>query len=240
MNTNLHGLYDLPIPEHARGFFDPEKTRQWMMAGAVDAFHKALNKIETPDFKLHVKDVHIPDPDKRFTYKEQKQAILDKGDLSVPIKATVQLINKKTGGVVEEKKTTLAHLPWLTERNTSVINGSEYIITGQQRLKPGVYTRIKDSGEVEAHVNVQAGTGVGGKLLFHAERALFVYQVGTTQIKVYGLLKDLGVPDSEMEKAWGPVIFQKNKSQYDGGEIDKLYGKIFSHEKNLTPERSAV
>ncbi len=99
----------------------------------------------------------------------------------------------------------------------------------QQRLKPGIYHRIKESGEIEAHINVKSGTGLGGKILFHPDTAIFVLQAGTTQIKLYGLLKDLGVGDSEMEKAWGSEIFQKNKSGYDGKEIDKYYQKVFKY-----------
>jgi DNA-directed RNA polymerase beta subunit len=137
------------------------------------------------------------------------------------------MIDKNTGKIVDEKTTTIATIPWVTERNTCILNGSEYVTTGQQRLKPGIYSRIKESGEAEAHVNVAPGSGFGGKVIFYPDRALFVYQVGTTQIKLYGLLHDLGVPDSDMEKAWGKEIFLKNKMSYKGNEIDKFYTKVF-------------
>ncbi|NBQ67423.1 MAG: hypothetical protein EBU46_00785 [Nitrosomonadaceae bacterium] len=230
MNTKIDKIFGLPVPAHTRGWFDPEKTRTWLKEYAVEGFNNALNKLETNDFKLKVKNVHVVEPEHPYTYKEQKQAVLDKRDLSMPIKGTVQLINKKTDTVVDEKHTTLAQLPWLTERNTAIINGSEYIISAQQRLKSGIYTRIKESGEAEAHVNVTPGSGMGGKIIFYPDRALFVYQVGTSQIKLYGLLKDLGVSDATMEQAWGKEIFQRNKQLSDGNELEKFYSKIFSNE----------
>lgn len=224
-------LSSLDIPDHCRSFYDPEKTRKWLADTAIEGFNHALNKINSPGYKLHVKDIHIPEGKGNFSLKEQKQAIMDKGDLTLPIKGTFQLLDKATGQVLDEKKTTIAHLPFVTERNTVIFNGSEYLVTNQQRLKPGVYTRIRESGEAEAHVNVKSGTGVGGKLLFHAEKAVFTFEVGTSQIKLYGLLHDLGVPDSAMKQAWGEEIFLKNKATYDGTEIDKFYGKIFKYDK---------
>ena len=229
MSVHVPGLHDLAIPDHARAFFDPEKTREWVQEYAVAGLMTHLNKVETADFKLRVKDVHIVDPNKRFTLQEQKKATMDRHDLTQPVKGTVELLNKKTGVVVDTKKAiTLAHIPWVTDRNTVVLNGSEYNITSQQRLKPGVYTRIKDTGDVEAHVNVKAGTGSGGKVIFFPDKALFIYQVGTTRIKLYGLLHSLGISDKEMEEAWGPEIFLKNKLAHEGNEAEKMHDKIFT------------
>jgi len=227
MNTHIGPLYDLPIPDNARGWFDPLKTRKWVNENATKAFQKVLNNIESPSFRLKVTDIKLHEPAKPFSYAAQNTAMMEKKDVSVPLKGTFHLIDKKTGQVVDKKTTTIAHIPWITERNTVILNGAEYINSSQQRLKPGVYTRIKESGEAEAHVNVLPGTGVGGKVIFIPDRALFVYQVATTQIKLYGLLKDLGVSDAEMEKAWGSEIFLKNKAQYNGAELEKFFGKVF-------------
>jgi DNA-directed RNA polymerase beta subunit len=229
MNTSIDPIFDLPIPDHARGWFDPLKTRKWVNENALNTFQKSLNKLESPTYKLKVKELKLVEPAKPFTYAQQNQALMDKKDLTIPLRGTIQLFDKKSGEMVDQKTTTIAHIPWVTERNTVILNGSEYVTTGQQRLKPGVYTRIKESGEAEAHVNVMPGTGFGGKVIFYPDRALFVYQVGTTQIKLYGLLHDLGVADSEMEKAWGKEIFIKNKMTYAGNEIDKFYSKIYGH-----------
>ena len=229
MSAHIQGLHGADIPDHARGFFDPDKTREWMKEKAINGFHEWLNKVETPDFKLRVKDLAFEDPSKRFTLQQQKQAVLDRHDLTLPLKGTAELIDKRTGHVVETKKVTLAHVPWLTDRNTVIYGGSEYGTTNQQRLKPGIYTRIKDTGDVEAHVNVKAGTGSGGKVIFFPDKALFIYQVGTTRIKLYGLLRDLGVSDAEMEAAWGHEIFIKNKTNGADEGAEKMYDKIFTY-----------
>jgi DNA-directed RNA polymerase beta subunit len=230
LNTNINPLYALPMPKHVRGFFDPEKTREWINTKALSAFQKKLNKVESPAYRLKVSNLTLTTPDHTPTYAEQNKAIMEKRDLKNDLHGTFEMIDKKTGRVIDTKTTTIAHIPWLTDRNTTILNGSEYVVSAQQRLKPGVYTRIKESGEIEAHVNVVPGTGVGGKVIFHPDRALFVYQVGTTQIKLYGLLKDLGVSDSDMEKVWGHEILLRNKEQYTGGELDKFYSKVIGNE----------
>jgi len=222
-------LINHPIPKGTRHFFDPAKTNEWIRSNAKEAFEHKLNTLESNDYLLKVKDIHYDDPEKHFTLEDQKKAILEKRDLATTLKGTFQLFDKRSGHKIAEKKTIIAQVPYVTQRNTSILNGSEYITIHQQRLKPGVYTRVKESGEAEAHINVKSGTGLGGKVVFHPERALFIYEVGTTQIKLYGLLKGLGTTDAEMEKAWGKEVFEKNKASYGGDELEKFHSRVFSY-----------
>lgn len=215
------------IPKNTRKFFDPDKLRSWVNENAEKAFTHKLNTIESNDYKLHVSDIHYEEPNKHVTIADQKKALLEKRDISSALKGTFKLVDKKTGQVVATKKTIIAQVPYVTPRNTTILNGSEYITINQQRLKPGVYTRIKESGEAEAHVNVRPGTGLSGKVIFYPEKALFIYELGTTQIKLYGLLRGLGISDDTMKDAWGNEIYLKNKLAYKGDELDKFHARIF-------------
>jgi len=226
MDEPIHKLYINPtIPKNTRRFFDPDRLREWVKDNAKEAYEKKLGSLESNDYVLKVKDIGYGDKD-HFSLPEQKAAILEKRDLSIPLKGTFELFDKRSGAKLAEKKTIIAQIPYVTPRNTAIINGSEYVTINQQRLKPGVYTRIKETGEAEAHVNVKPGTGLSGKVVFHPEKALFVYELGTTQIKLYGLLKGLGVSDQEMESTWGKEIFAKNKQAYKGDELDKFHARI--------------
>lgn len=220
----MKDYFDHTPPSNTRKFFDPLKTQQWINENALHAFEHKLNTIESNDYKLKVSNLSLEHKD--FSLNDQKKAILEKRDLALPIKGTFELIDKKTGDTVASKHTIIAQLPYLTPRNTIIINGAEYIAINQQRLKPGIYTRIKETGEAEAHVNVKPGTGLSGKIIFQPEKALFIYELGTTQIKLYGLLKGLGLSDAEMEAAWGKEIFLKNKLAYKGDELSKFHARI--------------
>ncbi len=188
---------------------------------AKEAFTKKLNAIETPDFKLAVKDLKIEST--HVTSSAKKKAILEKKDLTVPLKGTVDLIHKASGNVVESKNTTIAHIPYLTNHNTVIYNGSEYESVNQQRLLPGVYSRIRQDGIPEAHINPEARTGQSARILFLPEKQLFILMVKNSQVRLYGILKDMGITDSVIKEAWGEQIYNANRLQYKGDEIDKLY-----------------
>jgi DNA-directed RNA polymerase beta subunit len=222
---------DIPKPPtNSREFFDPDQLRQNVFDAAKEAFKDKLANLESNNYQLKVTDVNYPDPDKSFSLDAQKKAILERRDITVPLRGTFTLTDKRSGQVVDKKTTIIAHIPYVTQRNTTIYNGSEYAGVNQQRLKSGVYTRIRESGEAEAHVNVDSGSGMGARVIFYPEKEVFIYRVQNTQIPLYGILKDLGVSDNSMEAAWGKEIFNKNKATYSGLEIDKLHHKVFNRE----------
>lgn len=215
-------------PKNTRAFFDPENLRKMLFDTAVDSFHKKLNTIETQEFKLNAKDLSVDIP--QITTASQKKAILEKRDLTVPLKGTIELIHKPSGKVVETKKTTIAHIPYVTNHNTVIYNGSEYESVNQQRLLPGIYSRIRQDGIAEAHINPESRTGMAGRILFLPDKQLFVLMIRNSQIKLYGVLRDLGVPDKSIKQAWGEQIHTANRIFYTGDEIDKLYNALIGDE----------
>jgi DNA-directed RNA polymerase beta subunit len=215
-------------PKNTRAFFDPLVLRDKLFSTAIDAFHKKLNSIETADYKLSAKDLKVDHH--QITTTDQKKAVLEKKDLTVPLKGTIELVHKASGKVVESKHTTIAHLPYVTNHNTVIYNGSEYESVNQQRLLPGIYSRIRQDGIPEAHINPEARTGQSGRILFLPDKQLFVMMVKNSQVKLYGLLKDLGVSDSVMKEAWGEKIYNANRIMYTGDEVDKLYTILIGHD----------
>jgi len=211
-------------PENTRSFFDPEKLRHMLFDTAVAAFGKKINAIETTDHKLQVRDLKMDLP--HITTTHQKQAVLDKKDLTVALKGTIDLVHKNSGKVLESKSTTIAHIPYVTNHNTVIYNGSEYESVNQQRLLPGIYSRIRQDGIPEAHINPEARTGQSGRILFLPDKQLFILMIRNSQVKLYGILHDLGISDGAIKAAWGEQIYNANRVQYKGDEIDKLYSLL--------------
>ena len=116
---------DPKIPTGTRKFYDPLRLRSWVKENAKEAFARKLNGLESNDYRLELRDVHYPDEDKEFSLQEQKRALLEKRDLSLPLKGTFELYDKRSGHKVAEKRTIIAQIPYVTDRNTSIINGSE-------------------------------------------------------------------------------------------------------------------
>lgn len=195
---------------------------------AVESFGKKINAIETQDYKLNVKDLKMDIP--HVTSSMQKKLVLEKKDLTAPLKGTVELIHKASGKVIESKHTTLAHIPYVTNHNTVIYNGSEYESVNQQRLLPGIYSRIRQDGIPEAHINPEARTGQSGRILFLPDKQLFILMVRNSQVRLYGVLKDMGITDSTLKDAWGEQILNANRMQYKGDETDKLYTILIGDE----------
>ena len=100
----------------------------------------------------------------------------------------------------------------------------------QQRLLPGIYSRIRQDGIPEAHINPEARTGQSARILFLPEKQLFVLMVRNSQIRLYGVLRDLGLADNLIKEAWGEQIYNANRLLYKGDEIDKLYSVLVGKE----------
>jgi DNA-directed RNA polymerase subunit beta len=72
---------------------------------------------------------------------------------SVPLRAKVRLVSKITGEM-KEQEVYMGELPWMTDRGTFIINGTEKVIVNQLTRSPGVY--------FESQVDIS------GRLLFHS------------------------------------------------------------------------
>lgn len=215
-------------PKNSRPFYDPKTLRNTFFNVAVEGFDKKLNQLETGDFKLQAKNLKIETP--KITIADKKKAVLEKRDLTVPLKGTIELIHKPSGKVIDTKSTTLAQVPYVTNHNTVIYNGSEYESVNQQRLLPGIYSRIRQDGIPEAHINPETRTGKAGRILFLPDRQLFILMIKNSQVRLYGILKDLGIPDNTIKDAWGEKIYMVNKMLYTGDEIDKLYSLFIGDE----------
>lgn len=90
---------------------------------------------------LSFKDYHFGEP--KISGKE---AIRDNADYTAPLYANVELVNRTTGEV-KEQELYLGEYPWMTDRGTFVINGSERVIISQLIRSNGVYFDAEQVGD---------------------------------------------------------------------------------------------
>jgi len=93
-------------------------------------------------------------------------------------------------------------VPVLTDRYSYILGGNEYTVDKQLRMKPGIYTREKENGELESQFNMAKGGGRGFKMLLNPEDNVFKLKIGTANPDLYPILKALGVEDSGIKNAW--------------------------------------
>ena len=187
--------------------------------------------------RMEAHDVDYEDPED-FDLHAQKDALMNGKFMGRRLRGTVKLFDEKTNQQLDEKRMTLMRVPHLTERGTFLHGGNEYTSMAQFRLQPGPYTRRKSNGNVETHFNIQRGTGSGFRVSFEPKSMLYKMEIGQSQLRLYSVLHDIGVPDAEMQKSWGPDIFQANKDAYDSRVLDKAHARLVKKaDPNATREQ---
>jgi len=214
-----------------RDFDHPEELRQEILERVQNAY-KSKFPMENDRVRIDLSDLRY-DNNRAFGFSDEKKALLTGNSLSVPLRGKVSLFDKELGRVIEEKDEILARVPWMTHRGTFLDSGSEYsLVAGQQRLKPGVYARRKESGELEAHINTVSGTGSGMRIFMEPETGVYRVMIGKSRIKLYPVLKGLGMDDQEIAKYWGPDILDINQKNDDNKAFGKFYEKLMGRRAN--------
>ncbi len=164
-------------------------------------------------------------------YGAQKEIKAKGGTLALPVYGNFKLIDIESGKVIDrQKKVKIASLPLPTLRNSYIVKGSEYQIANQMRLLPGVYTRVRDDGDLESQVNL--ARGLNFRIWLNPKTYVFYMVFGTSsRVMLYHVLTALGVGRAQMEQQWGKEITEANaKKSSESSEIRKLYKILFRNE----------
>ena len=129
---------------------------------------------------------------------------------------------------LERKQQTLAHIPYLTDRGTFIHNGSEYVMLHQLRLKPGIYTREKENGEIESHVNAR-NPHESHRYFLDPAKGVFYTKLHQAKIPLITLMKTLGATDSQLREAWGPEIYSANMQADSPAALRKYEERLVRH-----------
>jgi len=197
-----------------------EQIRQKAIEGVQGVF-----PLQTKAHLLEVENVRVDPRD--FSSRQQKDAILQGRTLQEPLRG--DLVLKDEGGkVIERKKDqTLAQLPFFTQRHTFIVDGNEYSVAHQRRVRPGVYTRVRGNEELEAAFNL--GKGENFRINMDPAKGHMFLQYGSTNIPLYPVLKRMGVNDKELAQHWGAGVVATNRDAFKKKEeqaVAKLYERL--------------
>ena len=123
----------LPLPDliaHQR-----TSWQEFVETGLSEIFAE-INPIEDytgQKLELRFKDCHFEEPK-----TSEREARHNNISFEAPLKANVELTNKVTGEV-KEQEIYLGDYPWMTERGTFVINGSERVVVSQLIRSAGIF-----------------------------------------------------------------------------------------------------
>lgn len=220
-----------------REFADPVSTRKAIFDRTLKAFESKF-PMENGDMRLEVSNLRYDPKKMNYGISATKDALLHGKRLNTPLYGDVRLTNISTGEVLDQKPGhLLANVPYLTDRGTFVHDGTEYVTVNQTRLRPGIYTRKRENGEMEAHINVRPGTGMGLRMYMEPETGIFRVRAGASQIKLYPILSRLGVSDDQLAAAWGPSVLEANRAAGDPKAFGKFYDKLVGSRADRFLER---
>jgi DNA-directed RNA polymerase subunit beta len=158
---------------------------------------------------LTVTQVHAPDMPDPTDYNGQKQAIMSGGTWGVPVKATVAM-HGADNKLLDKKVVRIGFLPTPTNRHTFVINGKEYQVNMQRRLRPAAYTKVNRLGEAVADFNLAKGRNFA--LTLDPEANQFNIKFGNTRVPLNPVLKHvLGADSLGLGKAFDTPFSEKDE-----------------------------
>lgn len=197
-----------------------------LMQGILSQF-----PIEGKNYILTLSDLRA-EP-KEFTHADEKDAILKSKSLSYPIRGHLKLIDKATGKVIDENKNfSLMDAFYITPKHTMVYKGNNYSVANQLQLNPGVYTRSKETGELESHFN----TGSGRSFSITLDPQTFQFSVhpasSSSTIPLAPLVSRVfGIGPKEVSQYIPAQVWEANLAASAGKEaktINDLYSKLVS------------
>lgn len=222
-----------PMQPPGRPVDDPKAVRGAIFDSALTAV-KGMPPVVSGLHTLRFTNPGYEEPD-HVPLHAQKQALLSRGTVGRRLRANAELVDNQTGNVLDSRRVTLARIPYYTDRGTMIDNGTEYTVSSQLRLKPGIYTREKDNGELEAHVNVLPGQGVPHRIFLDPASGIFRIRVGQAQIPVVPLLQSMGMKTEDFRHAWGNDLAAVNLKKASAGDLPKLYQRLVRNGTAVNP-----
>jgi len=190
----------------AMAYLDPHEAHQHLQEQVTGALRQVFPIVGIKE-SLHLKEVlPVPMLDPEDLHG-QHEAKLGKKSWATPVHAIVER-KDATGKVLETRKMRLMDIPAMTKRMSFIYEGQEHQISNQWQLKPGVYTRRQQNGELETRFNVTHRASF--KLKLDPESQLFTMEYKKANLPAYPMLKAMGVTDEEMRRTWGDSIFKAN------------------------------
>lgn len=199
-------------------------TRRAIYDGVLSAA-KTMPALENSRHRLRLTGVNYIDPED-YNRAAWKKAILSGETLGRRLRGTWVMEDVASGKELDRKTSVLASVPYLTNLGTYIHNGNQYTLGNQMRLRPGVFSREKENGEIEAHANVLPGKGFSHRYFLDPEKQVYYMRIKQAKVPMMPLLRAMGATDKELREAWGPEIFAANYQHDDPASLQKLYSKV--------------
>jgi DNA-directed RNA polymerase beta subunit len=218
------GLQPNEQRDDLRDITDPKTTRSWI----YDNVYNAASNLKPVQNKRHTLRLSKPywEGPENFSIKERKKALLSRQTLNRRLRGTWELLDNATGDVLDKREMTVAAVPVMTDAGTFIHRGNEYTLGSQQRMRSGIFARVKNNGEVESHVNVLPGQGVAHRYFLDPKKGIFKSRISQAEIPLLPLLRAMGASDKQIQEAWGNELYKANVLADQPAALSKYYERL--------------
>ena len=218
-------------------FTDPESAFDNIEQGVTSALHAAF-PIVGKDKVLKLERVSIDRANKDpQDIASQYKARMDQGSWTVPVYGHLVLEDRE-GKRLGATRVKLMDVPRMTNRLSFIHAGQEYQVTNQWQLKPGVYSRRKANGELEAQFNVTGRAAF--RMTFDPEKKTFELEYKKAHLPAYPILKAMGVTDQELESTWGKEILKANQEVKRNASALAQFHRTSTNSDSPSSEKEAL
>lgn len=213
-------------------------------AGNHDDMKKALKEglekvfpIDSRHRKLTISDIKFKDlnydPD---SWTDIGNTHKTKGTMGIPYTYRLTLTDKDTGKILSNKSVSGGILPTRVPMlmGSFMVDGNAYSIPLQDRLKPGAYSRISDSGDAEVFSNVKGSSPI--RTVISPEKGKLSINIRQGTVPLYPVLKLFGVHDDKIRHTIGNDLFNTNADTDYSNNILKLYKLVFGKTSDSLPD----
>lgn len=206
------------VDEHNQAILNKLKETISKEYGTIES-NKNILKIE------NIRYGQIPSPD---DYAKQKSTLDQKKTFGVEYFALCKLIDKATNKILDQGEINLGIIPTSTNRHSFIINGREYIVHNQTRLRSGIYTKFDRNENPVVDFNLEKGKNFS-LILLPAKQEIQV-EIGSSHINLYTFAHDIfNIELSELKNILGDTLHSANLQKYQQNrekDIEKLFEKL--------------
>jgi len=133
-----------------------------------------------------------------------------------PLTVTVAFVNRETGEI-REQSVFMGDFPWMTDRGTFIINGTERVVVTQLVRSPGAYLMEPKDREKQVFIaNLMPARGSWLELEIDKKGKVFVRIDRKRKLPVTVLLRAMGyAEDEEIAKLFEDSIYIRNTLEAD-------------------------
>jgi DNA-directed RNA polymerase subunit beta len=154
---------------------------------------------------------------------------------SRPLTVTVAFINRETGEI-REQSVFMGDFPWMTDRGTFIINGTERVVVTQLVRSPGAYVMEPKDREKQVFIaNLMPARGSWLELEIDKKGRVYVRIDRKRKLPVTVLMRAMGYSDEEILKSFDNSLYIRLTLEADPDVVKSEEGSLIELFKKQRP-----